>query len=147
MIRSAMFAVAALMAIPCAEAATPNMTEGLWEMVVKSEIPNVPAANAPAQTVQRCMSAKDFGDLRKTAPESEGASQCAVSNYRTQGVTATWDVSCKGGEPMKGTGTMTFEGDRYNGMQKMMTKQNGRDVQITMNYAGRYLGPCRGRQK
>ena len=147
MTRSALVAVALLATLQPAEAAAPNMTEGLWEMVVKSEIPNVSPTSAPALTVQRCMNARDFSDLRKTTPDSKGASHCEVSNYRMQGTTATWDVSCKGAEPMKGSGTMTFEAQRYTGVQKMLAKQNGQNVQITMNYAGRYLGPCRAGQK
>jgi hypothetical protein len=143
--RTAISTIAALSLLAFeVSAAVPNMTEGLWEMVVKTQVPGTPA-NVPAQTVQRCMSAKDFADPRKTAPDKGG--QCEITNHRMQGNTASWDISCKGPEPMKGSGTMTFEGQRYNGVQKVNKKQDGQTVQMTMNYAGRYLGPCKPGQK
>lgn len=147
MTHSSLFTVFAFGLLAPAYAAAPSMTEGLWEMAVKSEMSNMPPGSMPAQTLQRCMAAADFVDIRKAAPYSKSASHCEVSNYRLQGNTATWDVLCKGAEPMKGTGTMTFEGQRYAGSQKMTTKQDGQNVQVTMNYAGRYLGPCRTGKK
>ena len=148
MTNRAVFTSAVLVLVAAgAQAAAPAMSEGLWELAVKAETPNVPAGSVQGHTVQRCMSAKDFSDPRKTAPDSKAGSQCEVSNYRTQANTATWEISCKGPEQMKGTGTMTFEGQRYNGAQKMTMKQDGQTVPVTMNYAGRYLGPCKSRQK
>ena len=130
-----------------ADAAGPNMKEGLWEMAVKMEMAGMPG-NIPPQTAQRCMSAKDFEDPRKATPDSARAgNQCEVTNYRMQGNTATWNMSCKGTDPMTGTGTMTFEGERYTGVNRMQIKQGAQPVQMTMNYAGRYLGPCKPGQK
>ena len=130
-----------------AYAAMPNMKEGLWEMAVKMEMAGMPA-DMPSHTAQRCMSAKDFADPRKATPESaRGADQCEVSNYRMQGNTATWNMACKGSDPMTGSGAMSFEGDRYTGINRMSMKQGGQTTQMTMNYAGRYLGPCKPGQK
>jgi hypothetical protein len=139
---------AGLMAAATAySAAAPYMKDGLWEMAVKVEMPGMPG-NMPTNTVQRCMSAKDFQDPRKTTPDTSGGStQCGVSNYRVQGNTATWEMACKGKEQMKGTGTMTFEGERYTGVNRMTMSQDGQSTKMTMNYAGRYLGPCKPAQK
>ena len=126
--------------------AAPEMKDGLWEMVVKVDMPGMPG-NMPAQTVQRCMSSKDFRDPMKTAPDSSGkASQCEIKNHRMQGNTASWDMACKGPEQMKGSGSITYQNDRYTGVNHLTMSHAGQPMQMTMNYAGRYLGPCKGQK-
>ena len=141
------FALASMATATAHGASPPNVKEGLWEMAVKMEMPGMPG-NMPTQTVQRCMSAKDFQDPRKTAPDtSGGSSHCEVKNYRLQGNTATWEMACKGPEQMKGTGKVTYEGERYTGVNNMTMSHAGQATKMTMNYAGRYLGPCKPGQK
>ena len=125
-------------------AVAPNMKPGLWEVTVKMEMPGMPQA-MPAQTTQRCITAKDIEDPRKVGPGADPrtASQCEVSNYRTQGNTASWEMACKGPEQMKGSGSMTYEGDRYSGVNRMTMNRGGQVMTMTMSYAGRYLGECR----
>jgi hypothetical protein len=48
---------------------------------------------------------------------------------------------------MTGTGTIKYEGDRYNGVNRMSMKQGNDTMQMTMNYSGRYLGACKTGQK
>ena len=126
-------AVGYVATMPSAHAAAPNMKPGLWEVTVKMEMPGMPQG-MQAQTTQRCITAKDLDDPRKVGPGADPrtASQCEVSNYRMQGNTASWDMACKGPEQMKGSGSMTYQGDRYSGVNKM-----------TMSYAGRYVGECK----
>ena len=137
--------VSCLAAVPAAHAAAgPDMKPGLWEVTVKMDVPGMPQG-MQTQTTQRCVTAKDLGDPRKVGPGSDPrtASQCEVSNHRMQGNTATWEMACKGPEQMKGTGSMTYEGDRYSGVNRMTMNQGGQVMTMTMNYAGRYLGECK----
>jgi hypothetical protein len=46
---------------------------------------------------------------------------------------------------MKGTGSMTYQGDRYSGVNRMTMNQGGQAM--TMNYSGRYLGDCKPASK
>jgi hypothetical protein len=48
-----------LLVAASAQSATPNMKEGLWEVTVKMDMPGMPG-NMPAQTTQRCVTAKDM---------------------------------------------------------------------------------------
>ena len=75
--------------------------------------------------------------------ETAGSRSNRYSNYRFQGNTATWEMACKGPEQMKGTGSMTYEGDRYSGVNRMTMNQGGQVMNMTMNYSGRYLGECK----
>jgi hypothetical protein len=136
-----------LLVAASAQSAAPNMKEGLWEVTVKMEMPGMPG-NMPAQTTQRCITAKDMEDPRKVGPgNDQGSNTCEVTNYKMQGNTASWNMSCKGREPMTGTGTIKYEGDRYSGVNRMSMTQGKDTMQMTMNYSGRYLGACKSGQK
>jgi hypothetical protein len=130
-----------------AQSAAPNMKEGLWEVTVKMDMPGMPG-NMPAQTTQRCITAKDMEDPRKVASgNDQGSNACEVTNYKMQGNTATWNMSCKGPEQMTGTGTIKYEGDRYSGVNRMSMNQGKDTMQMTTNFSGRYLGACKTGQK
>ena len=130
-----------------AQTAAPNMKEGLWEVTAKMDVPGMPG-NMPARTTPRCISAKDMEDPRKIGPANDrGSDTCEVTNYKMQGNTASWNMACKGPEPMTGSGTIKYEGDRYTGVNRMSMKQGNETMQMTMNYSGRYLGACKAGQK
>ena len=128
-------------------AAGPNMKPGLWEVTVKMEMLGMPQG-MPPRTSQRCITPKDTEDPSKVGPgdagrPGKGASDCTMSNYRMQGNTASWEMTCKGPEQMKGTGSITYEGDRYSGVNRMSMNQGGKPTQMTMTYSGRRLGDCK----
>ena len=124
-------------------AAAPNMKEGLWEITVKMEIPGMPAG-APPQVMQQCVTQKDFENPQTMAPANNPqSSRCETTDYRVQGNTATWKMACKGENAMTGTGSMTFSGASYTGTNKMSMKHGDQTMNMTMNYAGRHLGPCK----
>ena len=127
-----------------AHAAAPNMREGMWEITVKMDMPGMPAG-APPQTMQQCLSQKDFENPQKMAPgnDPKSSSRCETTDYKLQGNTATWKMACKGENAMTGTGSMTFSGASYAGTNKMSMKHGDQTMNMTMNYAGRHLGPCK----
>jgi hypothetical protein len=143
--QSVVVALLCLLSFAAAHAsAGPNMKPGLWEQTVKMEMPGMPQA-MPEQKSQRCVTPKDLEDPRRVGPGADPrtAGQCEVSNFRMQGNTATWDMACKGEQQMKGSGSMTYQGDRYSGVNRMTMNQGGQTMTMTMNYSGRYLGDCK----
>lgn len=123
--------------------ATPNMNEGLWEITVKMDMPGMPAG-APPQVMQRCFTQKDFQNPEKMAPGNDPkSSRCETSDYKLQGNTATWKMACQGDNAMTGAGSMTFSGASYTGTNKMAMKHGDQTMNMTMNYAGKHLGPCK----
>ena len=142
---------ALVVALPCVStfdvahaAAGPNMKPGLWEQTVKMDMPGMPQGMQEHKS-QRCVPPKGLEDARKVWAVSDPrtASQCEVSNFRMQGNTSTWDMACKGQQQMKGSGSMTYQGDRYSGVNRMTMNQGGQTMTMTMNYSGRYLGDCK----
>lgn len=143
----ACMALAAIMlsAFSAAHAASaPSMKPGLYEITVKMDMQGMPQA-MPPQTTKRCMTAKDMEDPRKIGHGDDRGdkSTCEVTNYRVQGNTATWNMACKGPEQMTGTGSMTYEGSSYRGINRMTMKQGKDTTNMTMSYSGKYLGECK----
>ena len=133
---------ATLVSIP-AQAAAPNMKEGLWETTVKMEMAGMPGG-MPPQTVQRCYTKKDLEDPAKTAPSGgQRDNRCKMTDYKLQGNTASWKVVCEGEGASTGTGTVTYAGNSYSGNQTMSMKHGGQTQNMTMQYSGKHLGDCK----
>lgn len=125
-----------------AYAAAPQMKEGLWEIAVTMDMPDMPKG-VPPQKVQQCITRKDLESPQNMArgPDVSG-DRCETTDYRLQANTATWKISCKGENAMTGTGSMTFTETGYQGTSRMTATRGGETVNMTMSYTGRYVGPC-----
>lgn len=125
-----------------AYAAAPQMKEGLWEITVTMDMPGMPK-NVPPQKVQQCITRKDLENPQSMARSPDAAGNpCETTDYRLQGNTATWKMSCRGENAMTGTGSMTFTETSYRGTSRMTVTRGGETMNMTMSYAGRYIGPC-----
>ena len=125
-----------------ARGAAPNAQEGLWEITSKMEMPGMPM-NMPPQTMQRCVTQKDFSDPQSMAPADPSGNKCQTSDYKMQGNTATWKIVCTGPNAMTGTGSATYTGNAYSGVNKMAMKHGNETMNMTINHSGKYLGPCK----
>ena len=124
-------------------AAAPNMKEGLWEITTRMEMVGMPGG-MPPQTFKQCITRKDLENPHKMAtPGGPKDDRCQVSDYKLQGNTATWNWTCKGGEEMRGTATMTFSGTTYTGVSKMSMQQGGQTHNMTVHYSGKHVGDCK----
>ncbi len=122
--------------------ASPNMTSGLWEITVKSEIQGMPGGmGMPATTMTQCVKPADVQDGKRTVPQQDP--KCEMKDYKMQGNTASWRFECKGPEAMSGSGSMTYSGNSYSGTTKMSMKQQGRIINMTQTYSGKRLGDCK----
>lgn len=136
-------AVGAFWIAGAAPAAAPNMKEGLWEITVKMDMPGMPS-DMPPQTMQRCITQKDFTDPQKMSPGADSKNdRCEMTDYKLQGNTATWKMACRGENAMTGTGSVTYSGTSYTGANKMSMKQGSEMMNMTMNYTGKYIGACK----
>ena len=126
-----------------AHAAAPNRKEGLWEITVKMEMPGMPAG-IPPQTTQQCITKKDLENPQKVTPSADpGDNRCQITDYKLQGNTASWNLTCKGEEAMTGSGIITYSGTSYSGTNKMTMKHGGQVQNMTMHYAGKHIGECK----
>jgi len=123
-------------------AAAPNMREGMWEITTKMEMAGMPGG-MPPQVVKHCVTKKDIENPQKFAQGGPGSEHCQVSNYQLKGNTASWDMACKGGEEMTGSGTITFSGDSYASTTRMAMKSGGQTQNMTMHSAAKRVGDCK----
>ena len=122
--------------------ASPNMTPGLWEINMKSEIQGMPGGmGMPATTMRQCVRPADVQDSKRTVPQQDP--KCEMKDYKLEGNTASWRFECKGPETMSGSGNMTYSGNSYSGTTKMSMKQQGRVINMNQSYSGKRLGDCK----
>ncbi len=136
---SFVFAVFALMPFN-AFAASPNMQDGQWEITLKMEMKGMPAHMSRPMTYTHCMT-RDNAVPQK----QEKNKDCVMKDQKVSGNTVSWDMVCKDkdGTEMRGTGRITYKGDKFDGVMKSTV--NSRDTgPMVMNYkmSGRRLGPC-----
>lgn len=124
-----------------AHAAMPNMKEGLWEVTARVEEPKG-LTSTPPTTVQHCISHKDLQDPQKIIPVGEGGG-CEVKDHKVEGSTVTWKMACTGKNAMTGTGSITFGETSYGGISRLSVQKGDQTMRMTVNYNGRYIGPCR----
>ena len=116
------------------------MRPGRWEVVMNMQMPNMPAAMPEMKTTQ-CITpeqlAKDpASGLPRGMSQNNSKENCSFSDYKVDGSTVSWKMTCTGQMKMSGTGEMTFKDDTYTGVM-MMTMPQG---EMTMKLAGKRLG-------
>ena len=130
------YAGAALLALP-ALAAGPQKA-GNWQTTIEVDIPGMPMKMPPVTTTV-CLTKEDVETPQKSLPKASRDSNCAVSDYKTEGNTVSWKVKCEGKTPMTGSGEMTFDGDSYTGSMHLKMAE---DREMSMKYSGKWLGTC-----
>ena len=114
-----------------------DIQEGQYEITFKSEMKGMPIS-MPATTVKQCITQKD-----PVPSQSAAGQECRITDMKTEGNTVTWAMECtQQGNSMQATGSMTFQGDRFEGETEMkMGPQAGNMVLIT-RMPGMRIGEC-----
>jgi hypothetical protein len=123
------------LSLPMIAGAASPQKAGKWQQTMQMEMPGIPV-RIPPVTVTVCLSEEDVADPQKALPK-DPKSECKVSDYKVDGNTVTWKTDCPK-QGMKGTGTITYEGDAYSGQMDMSAGEQT----MKMKYSGKYLGAC-----
>ena len=117
--------------------AAPDMKEGLWEVTIKMNVPNMPM-EMPANTVKQCITAQDL--VPKTGRQD---GNCTVE-HDTNGNTVAWNVECQSDSgKMQGHGKITYKNESFSGQfVSQMPNAGMGTVEMTMQMSGRYIGAC-----
>lgn len=111
-----------------------NIQEGLWEITVKSEMPG--GEIAPI-TQKQCLTREDFIPKGST----HQGEKCKIEDVKIVGNTVTWSHECEaGGAKIKGSGKVTYSGDRFEGT--MMMSLPDVNLNIISKMKGRRIGEC-----
>lgn len=107
---------------------------GKWQITVEMEMPG--GGKMPPVTQEVCVTEADLADPNKAAM-TDPKSGCKVTDYKTKGSTATYNIDCPA-QQMKGSGTMTFAGETLTGDVKL--SMGGQE--IATKYSGKWLSTC-----
>lgn len=110
------------------------MNPGKWQVTVATAIAGMPDA-VPPTTVTECVTAEEAANPQP--PATGQGSDCKINDYKVNGKTITWSISCPK-EELTGSGTMTFNGDSYTGTTQMKIG----DATVTQKLTGQRLGAC-----
>jgi hypothetical protein len=131
----AALAVAALPLAAVAEDPSP-MQEGLWEISLQLEIPNMPF-KPPATTMKHCYTKQELAD-QGVVPQQE--KDCKVTDVKRTASSVSWKTTCTGKNAGTGEGQLTFSSPTaYEGSTKMTTG----GTTLTTVYKGKRLGDCK----
>ena len=118
------------------------MRDGLWDVTMQMEMPNMPMKMPPMRQ-QQCITKEQLKDPAQSVPNSSGPggqpNDCKVSDFKTEGNKVSWKVDCTGREKMSGVGEIIYKGDTYDGIMKMTMDQGT----MTMKYTAKRLGDCK----
>lgn len=128
--------------LPMCVIAAPNMQPGMWEITTKMEMTGMEGMPAmPPQTIRQCIKPADVQNGTATVPK--GDPMCEIRNYKVQGTTASWQMECKGENPMTGNGTVTYSGNNYSGKTQFTMNQDGQSMTMNQSFNGRRIGDCK----
>jgi hypothetical protein len=108
------------------------MVEGQWEITMKVDIPDMPAAMQP-MTVTICLTKQDF------VPKAKNESDCQMNTVTIAGDTVKWETVCKN---VSSKGSATYAGTTFTGSSEtnVLTDGQTRVIKTAMN--GKHIGTC-----
>lgn len=126
-----------------------KMKEGLYEYKMEmdmGQIPGMPPGmGKQSHTMQNCVTNKDIegGGFSKGRDRQNNPENCEIKNFNMSGNTATYQMVCKGEQPMTADNRITFSGDGFKMDMKMAMSHGGQAMNMTQRMEGKYLGPCK----
>ena len=135
----------ALLAIPltaAAAGATGTLTPGLYEYTMKMNMPGMPnTSNMPAQTMQRCITAKDVEGNKAFEMPAERNSDCQIKDMVQSGGQFSYRMSCTKPQRLDGNvkGTITATSMAME-MTMSMPEMPG---PMTQNISAKRIGDCK----
>jgi hypothetical protein len=110
------------------------MREGMWEVSSKMVMPGM---EMPPMKQQQCVTAAMIKDPQSAIPKMDN--DCKISNYKLEGNTATYTMTCTQPAPITATGEIKYSGsDAYTGTVKL----DGMGQTLTMNIDAKRVGEC-----
>ena len=127
-----------LVLMAAAAPAIADVEAGKWELTVTTAIDGMPGPMAPV-TQARCLTQEEARDPSRLVG---GGAECAFSNRRESGSEITFDVSCGGPVPMRGSGSVRYSPQSVDGTLEISADSGGQKIMTHSRIAGRRLGAC-----
>jgi hypothetical protein len=115
------------------------MRPGNWEVIMKMSMPGM---EMPPMKQTQCVTQEMLKDPQSAiprGPNSQGANDCKMSDYRMTGSTASYKMVCTKPQAMTMVGEMKYSGtDAYVGTVQM--DMSGQKMSMTMD--AKRVGDC-----
>jgi Protein of unknown function (DUF3617) len=115
------------------------MRPGNWEVIMKMSMPGM---EMPPMKQTQCVTQEMLKDPQSAIPKgpnSQGANDCKMSDYKMTGSTASYKMVCTKPQAMTMVGEMKYSGtDAYVGTVQM--DMSGQKVSMTMD--AKRVGDC-----
>ena len=115
------------------------MRPGNWEVIMKMSMPGM---EMPPMKQTQCVTQEMLKDPQSAiprGPNSQGANDCKMSDYKMTGSTASYKMVCTKPQAMTMVGEMKYSGtDAYVGTVQM--DMSGQKVSMTMD--AKRVGDC-----
>jgi hypothetical protein len=112
-----------------------NMTDGLWEMTMKVDMPGMSARATQPRTITMCLTKNDL--IPQNQPNTE--TKCEVKNRTIIGDTVTWETVCPN---LTSKGSATYAGTTFSGSSETTINMQGKTQLIKTAMTGRHIGVC-----
>jgi Protein of unknown function (DUF3617) len=112
-----------------------DVEPGNWEISASTRLQGISEPTSFVQT--RCLTAEDARDPGRIFGSSPGVG-CEFSNRNDNGSVFTFNVSCSGQPPIRGSGSVRYSRDAMDGELEMKIEELVTHSRIT----GRRIGGC-----
>lgn len=132
--------ISALLGLLLPLTASAAMTPGLYEYTIKMSMPGAPA-NLPAQTFQRCLSAKDVDGSKAYEMPSNAGSDCQIKDLTQSGGQFSYKMACTKPQKIDGSvqGSLTPTGMTMN----MNMTMDGMPGPMTQAITAKRISDCK----
>jgi len=114
-----------------------QIRNGKWEVITQTIMPGV-LSPLPAHKDIICIIDRSQGKPPIAVHES-----CKFYDYKITNNNSSWKMKCKGELNMTGSGSMTFETDKYIGSAIIkMRMPESEPMEIDHTYFGKRIGDC-----
>src|SRR4051812_12531247 len=114
-----------------------DLQAGNWELSVTTQVPGMPQPIGPI-TQTRCITEADARDPSRIVSPSSGS--CEFSNKRDTGAEMSFDITCTGQIPMRGSGVVRYGGQSFDADLNLTADNQGQKIVTSSKVVGRRLG-------
>lgn len=135
---------AALLAASSVPALAADLSPGLWEITLETQIAAQPGFKPEPMRLKQCLTAADTKDPSALLGglANPGASGCSYSDKSYSGNTFRFTMQCAGSFGMQSHGEVTFSADAMSGTVSATANVGGEKAELSNKISARRLGGC-----
>jgi uncharacterized protein DUF3617 len=117
-----------------------ELSPGLYEITVKTELPHLENSVAPT-VVDRCVTESAIrADALPVVPMGEQFRDCAAADWSRQGDTLTYRLACPGPDAPRGSARFQIAASGFEGA--IYIQMGGKNMTMVQRHSGRRTGDC-----